>query len=342
MDHRILAPGDEAYKRAVDALGQGRLIGLPTETVYGLAANAWDAVAVHRIFVAKGRPATNPLIVHAANVARLREVFSPNWSPAMQGQWESLRDLWPGPLTVVAPRGSHVPAEVAAGRSTIAARIPDHEVALELLRRCPFPLAAPSANVSNYVSPTTAKHVADGLGDHVALILDGGPCRCGVESTIVALDDSGPRLLRPGAIAAEELADCLHVTLDSLLRTSATEARPEHEFHLAAALEAPGTSPVHYSPRTPLRLAGNWPAKPWPARIGRLVFGECPSEPASQFAAVEVLSPRSDLKEAAQALFAALRRLDAQNLHLILADDCPDTGIGRAIMDRLRRAEGRW
>ena len=206
-DPRIVSASDETIRRAAEWLQQGRLVAIPTETVYGLAANAWDAIAVEQIFAAKNRPAINPLIVHVASVERLSDAIHWPVDVGIESQLNAVVDLWPGPLTLVCPRGPKIPDVVTAGLSTVAVRIPSHPVALALLDRCPFPIAAPSANPSNYVSPTTAAHVASGFDDSVALILDGGPCQQGVESTIVSLNADGPTLLRPGAITAEQLLE---------------------------------------------------------------------------------------------------------------------------------------
>ncbi len=366
----ILPPTDESLTLAAEALAADRLVGMPTETVYGLAANAWRPSAVRGIFAAKGRPSSNPLIVHVASVERLSDAIAWPPSPVVARQLERLADFWPGPLTVVCPRSSKIPDEVTAGLPTVAVRIPGHEIARKLLQRCPFPLAAPSANRSGYISPTLAEHVCDrsGLGDAVSLVLDGGPCLHGVESTILLLGEH-PRLLRPGSITAEQLAERLGIA-ESALRLS---PEPHNSFAAAgipqgstvdpstdAALLGPGMLREHYAPTTPLvlidptaspdarlalisqgpadRPAGN----PSGNGLGRISFRELSPREAAPYRVVETLSHRGDLVEVARNLFAALRRLDAMGLAAIHCDTCQPLGLGRAIMDRLDRAAARW
>lgn len=339
----IAPPTADAIEEAVTRLTRGELVGLPTETVYGLAADATNPRAVARIFRAKGRPATNPLIVHVADVAALRHVIAWPPAPPIRRQLDALADLWPGPLTVVCPRGAAIPDAVTAGRDTVAVRIPDHPVALALLRRCPFPLAAPSANRSNYVSPTLAEHVAEDLGDAVRLILDGGPCGRGIESTIVSLASHPARLLRPGSITIETLRERLGDVEEAIVAAS----RPADGGGESAApcaeppgMEAPGMSRKHYAPRTRLILRGpnDHETVPSSGRYGRLTFRRITDDEAAAYAAVEVLSELGDLEQAARELFAALHRLDRLGLDAIIADRCPETGVGRAVMDRLKRA----
>jgi L-threonylcarbamoyladenylate synthase len=310
------------------------------------------------------------LIVHVASVERLSDAIAWPPSPVVARQLERLADFWPGPLTVVCPRSSKIPDEVTAGLPTVAVRIPGHEIARKLLQRCPFPLAAPSANRSGYISPTLAEHVCDrsGLGDAVSLVLDGGPCLHGVESTILLLGEH-PRLLRPGSITAEQLAERLGIA-ESALRLS---PEPHNSFAAAgipqgstvdpstdAALLGPGMLREHYAPTTPLvlidptaspdarlalisqgpadRPAGN----PSGNGLGRISFRELSPREAAPYRVVETLSHRGDLVEVARNLFAALRRLDAMGLAAIHCDTCQPLGLGRAIMDRLDRAAARW
>ncbi len=352
----IERPTEAALDRAATRLARGELVGMPTETVYGLAANATDPAAVAKVFAAKGRPAVNPLIVHVADVTRLAEAVAWPLDPTAQAQLDALTGFWPGPLTLVLPRARSIPDAVTAGRPTVAVRIPDHPVALGLLARCPFPIAAPSANRSNYVSPTRAEHVADGLGQDVAMILDGGPCRHGIESTIVAIGGpDGPRLLRPGAVPAEAIRDRLGGVLrienvSTVTPHIAEVSRPPDRSSLpspppasgaaedASAMEAPGMMGRHYSPRTPLRILPPQGPSGDRSRCGRLAFAPIPESEASRYALVSVLSPSGDLREVASGLFAAIRELDRRGLEAIDVDACQETGLGRAIMDRLRRA----
>lgn len=336
----IFPATEETIRQAAERLAAGELIGMPTETVYGLAANAWDRTAVAKIFAAKSRPATNPLIVHLAGSERLSDALQWPPPPVIRQQIDALADLWPGPLTIVGPRGPKIPDEVTAGKTTVAVRIPAHPVARRLLQACPFPLAAPSANRSTYISPTLAEHVCDasGLGHAVALVIDGGPCAHGVESTILLLGDH-PRLLRPGSITAEQLAERLQVAVEELQR------QPPAGDSNRDALLAPGMLREHYAPATPLvllPLAGDRDAAP-PAgpNIGRIAFQRLAPHEAARYRRVETLSDNGDLEAVARHLFAALRRLDAAGLRAIHCDTCSPQGLGQAIMDRLRRAAAR-
>jgi len=335
----IFPATDETIARAAALLASGQLIGMPTETVYGLAANAWDSSAVRKIFEAKSRPQTNPLIVHVASVERLSDAM--RWPPnaVVQRQLDAIIDLWPGPLTIVCERSDRIPDEVTASSSTVAVRIPAHDVALALLDACDFPIAAPSANRSRYVSPTQADHFygPSGVAEHVAMIIDGGPCQWGVESTIVKLGDPGPTLLRPGAISLQELADRFAIDPESMLAINT---------HQESILLAPGMMREHYCPTTKLVLldrsnSQTSDVEPTSSRVGRIAFSNVSADEADRYAAVETLSSRGDLREVAHHLFAALRRLDAEGLDAIHCDTCQQNGLGHAIMDRLKRAAAR-
>ncbi|MGB7343128.1 MAG: L-threonylcarbamoyladenylate synthase [Pirellulaceae bacterium] len=325
-------PDEGLLDRVRETLEGDGLVAIPTETVYGLAANAWSSAAVAKIFKAKGRPENNPLIVHVASVDRLSEAVAMPLSARIQKQLDALLDLWPGPLSLVLPRSIKIPDCVTAGRETVAVRIPSHPIAQAILQRCPFPIAAPSANPSKYVSPTTAQHCADGLGDIVDLIVDGGPCDVGVESTIVSLCGEQPRLLRPGYITAEEIADRLKVPVASL-QMPASEGN--------AVLLAPGMMREHYCPRTPLTRVSELNQKMLCKRVGRIAFAPLSESEAAKYAVVEVLSADVNLQEVAKGLFAAFRRLDQQGLDYIVVDECANDGVGRAIMDRVMRAAAR-
>jgi len=314
---------DDEVARAAAAIRAGKLVGMPTETVYGLAANALDAAAVLAVFAAKGRPRFDPLIVHVAD-AEQAWTFA---EPSRRARLLAAR-FWPGPLTLVLPRRAIVPDVVTAGLDTVAVRCPDHPLALALIRAAGVPLAAPSANRFGRISPTTAAHVREQLGEAVAAVLDGGPCRVGVESTVLRPDPS-PLILRPGGVTREALAEALGETV-------AVAGRSEHAANLPLA--APGMLASHYAPLIPLRLKS--PDHHWPvdARLGYLSFRGDNLPGDARF--VEVLSRRGDLGEAAAALFAALRRLDASGATAIIAEAVPDEGLGLAINDRLRRAAG--
>ena len=304
-----IAPGDTAQAAAV--LRRGGLVAFPTETVYGLGADARNADAVAAIFLAKGRPAFNPLIVHVASLQAARELgkFNP--------QAEALADaFWPGPLTLVLPKTSEsrLADLVTAGLSDVGLRVPAHPVAQALLQAFGGPIAAPSANLSGKVSPTTAQHVDEGLAGRIDGILDGGPCDVGLESTIIGFSSDGPVLLRAGGIPNGAIEACLAVQL----------AAPEQ-----GKITAPGQMHAHYAPNTALRLNASAPLE----TEGWLGFG-----PDSFPVPSRNLSPSRDLHEAATNLFAMLRELDTFGVDRVAVARIPDSGLGRAINDRLRRA----
>lgn len=304
-------------------LRAGGLVAFPTETVYGLGANAFDPEATARVFEVKARPSFDPLIVHLADAEGLSRVASTR-DPRVQ---RLAARFWPGPLTLVLSRQARVPDIVTAGLDTVGVRVPAHPTARDLVRAAGTPVAAPSANPFGYVSPTTAAHVAELLGDRVDLILDGGPCPVGVESTIVSLVSDPPGLLRPGGVPPEEIEALLG---GPLVRVTAPGERPL----------GPGQLSRHYATRTPLRILAG-PAGPVSTvgRVGLLAWQRAPSE--GGYAVVEVLAPDGRAATAAARLFAALRRLDALGLDAIVAESCEERGLGHAIMDRLRRSAAR-
>jgi L-threonylcarbamoyladenylate synthase len=310
---RVLAASDASIEEAARVLRQGGLVAFPTETVYGLGAVATNDRAVARIFEAKRRPAFNPLIVHVAD----RTAATPlaRWTETGEAL---ARAFWPGPLTLVLTREPSAPISplVTAGLATIALRAPAAPIARRLLRATLLPVAAPSANPSGKVSPTTAAHVVEGLGEVVDLVLDGGPCRVGLESTVVDVSGARPRLLRPGGVprtAIEAVVGPLEV---------AGEAAP---------VQAPGQLASHYAPRCAVRLDA-LRAAPGEAFLG---FGAVLDETAAHRAN---LSPTGDLEEAARNLFALLRELDRPDVAAIAVAPIPHEGLGEAINDRLRRA----
>ena len=315
---RVVAAADVAIAEGARLLRAGRLVAFPTETVYGLGADATSDAAVAALYRAKGRPSHNPLIVHVAVQAAAEPLAE------FDARARALAAaFWPGPLTLVLPRqrGCAVSALATAGLATVAVRVPNHAVALELLRAAGLPLAAPSANPSGSVSPTTAAHVAAGLGAGVDLILDGGPCRVGIESTVVALDGPMPRLLRPGGIAREEIERVLGMRVDA-------------GADAAAPLQSPGQMASHYAPRAPVRLN----ARTAGSQEGALTFA------AQRLDGAQLtinLSARGDLTEAAANLYAALRSLDDAGVAAIAIVPIPEEGLGVAINDRLRRAASR-
>jgi L-threonylcarbamoyladenylate synthase len=318
---RILPADDPAaVAEGARLLRDGALVAFPTETVYGLGANAFDARAVARIFEVKARPSFDPLIVHVAGASELGRVADAEDSRV--GRLAGL--FWPGPLTLVLPRRPELPEIVTAGLDTVGVRVPAHGAARELVRAAGTPVAAPSANPFGYVSPTTAAHVAELLGDTVDLVLDGGPCDVGVESTIVSLVGASPAILRPGGVSREALEEALGTPL---VAASTPIERPH----------APGQLARHYATRTPLSIlpGAAGPAPEGRGRVGLLAWREAPS--GGGYAVVEVLAPDGLPTTAAARLFAALHRLDAEGLDAIFAEPCEEHGLGHAIMDRLRR-----
>ena len=305
--------GEGDIGAAAAALRGGALVAFPTETVYGLGALAGDAGAVARLYEAKGRPRFNPLIAHVADLAAAERVAA---LPPLALRLAAA--FWPGPLTLVAPRraGADVCDLAGAGLATVAVRVPAHPLAQALLRAVGRPVAAPSANISGRVSPTTAAHVLEGLAGRIAGVLDGGACPVGVESTIVGFDGETPALLRPGGVSAEAIEDAL--------------GRPLAR-HDADAISAPGQMASHYAPGARLRLEAAAP------RAGEAWLGFGP-DPAG--ARGLNLSPSGDLREAAANLFAHLRALDALSGGggVIAVAPIPQAGLGAAITDRLRRA----
>jgi L-threonylcarbamoyladenylate synthase len=320
---RVLPAADPAaIREGAAVLRRGGLVAFPTETVYGLGADAFNPIAVARIFEVKARPSFDPLIVHLADGEDLARV-SPSGDPRVLALGAR---FWPGPLTLVLPRRPEVPDLVTSGLDTVAVRVPAHPAAHALIAAAGTPVAAPSANPFGYVSPTTAAHVAEILGSSVDLVLDGGPCAVGVESTILSLVGGTPVILRPGGVPREALEEALGLSLG-------VAGRGERPL-------APGQLEKHYATRTPLRVL---PGRAGPAvaaegRVGVLAWSKAPS---AGYAAVEVLSPDGSKETAASRLFAALRRLDAAGLDLILAEPCDEAGLGHAIMDRLHRAAAR-
>jgi L-threonylcarbamoyladenylate synthase len=308
---------DVTISEAVDRLLRGEVVAIPTETVYGLAADATNAAAVAKIFAAKGRPDFNPLICHIADLAQLDGLVV-----ADARARRLAAAFWPGPLTLVLPRRPDCPVApaVSAGLPSLALRIPAHPLARDLLARVGRPVAAPSANRSGHVSPSTAQHVRDSLGPDIA-VLDGGPCSVGLESTVVGLTAQQATLLRPGGIAAENIEAVLGEKL-----APPTDAK----------LQSPGMLLKHYAPRLPVRLnAATPPENPKRGREGLLSFGS----PPSGYATVFPLSERANLAEAAARLYAGLHALDhVAGLTGIAVMPIPQHGLGLAINDRLVRA----
>ncbi len=321
MITRLLS-GPAAIREAVSLLAAGQIVALPTETVYGLAGDALNADAVARIFEAKERPFFDPLIVHLPSLDWLDRLTTAADDSLVRTLIER---FWPGPLTLVLPRREIVPDLVTAGLPTVAVRMSAHPVFRSVLSEFGKPVAAPSANRFGRISPTAAAHVLEELDGRIPLILDGGPCLLGLESTVVAPREGDLHILRAGPITPGDLAPFCPL----LLQPSAFSLQPS----------SPGQLPSHYAPSTPLELLGHAAeADTWQGsgRAGLLSWSR--TVLPSQFVAMEVLTPRNDPREAAARLFAAMRRLDALGLDVIIAEPPPPSGLGAAILDRLRKA----
>lgn len=309
---------------AADLLKQGELVAIPTETVYGLAANAFNEEAVLNIYKTKNRPHFNPLIIHSNSVERFAD-----WGiylPALALKLAA--DFSPGPITFVVPSSNKVPDMVTAGHDSVAIRVPNHPLTLELLAMLDFPLAAPSANPSTFVSPTSAAHVKQQLGDRIKCILDGGACQVGIESTIVSFLENTPRILRYGGLAKEQIEASLGIKVHVPQVSGDT-----------SKIIAPGMMERHYAPNKKLIICDDIEKELLTHQgliLGSISFskkyGSIDSK--NQF----ILSPNGRLDEAARHLFSALRSLNDLDVDIILAEKFPDEGLGIAINDRLRRA----
>jgi len=303
----ILLPGNDTISKAISVLNEGRLVGVPTETVYGLAGDATNDGAVARIYEVKNRPDFNPLIIHGPSVESLEAYAHFNDKARLLAQ-----TFWPGPLTMVLPRKeSNLSLLLSAGLDTVAVRIPNHPVMLDLLKEFGKPLAAPSANPSGAISPTSARHVEDGLGDKIDLILDGGDCTVGVESSILDMTTDQPTLLRAGGIALEDIK----VVIGNVAH------------HTSSDIKAPGMMTSHYAPRLPVRL-NVVKCEPGEAYLG---FGNCGDCTLN-------LSESGDVREAAANLFRMMRLLDTPHHTAIAIAPIPECGLGLAINDRISRA----
>jgi L-threonylcarbamoyladenylate synthase len=340
MDTEVIATNDAplfatAVARAAELLRAGQLVALPTETVYGLAANAWDADAVRRIFEVKGRPPQNPVIVHVASLELTRRCVS-DWPPLAA---RLAAAFWPGPLTLVLPRSSEIPDIVTAGGRTVGVRWPGHPFIQAVIRACGFPLAAPSANRSNQISPTNAEHVRKDLGGRIPLIINGGQSQVGIESTVLDLACSPPRLLRPGMIHAESLLAAMG---EGVLQTSA----PNWSDGTETLLRSPGLLPKHYSPKAKLVLLQWRDASDLAAQISTYpiqrdnihVIAHHVIPLRQNFGRVSVIP--HDAEAFARAIYAELHQCDEAGAELIVVETPPSGGEWSAITDRLTRAAG--
>jgi len=318
---------EAAVRRAAELLRRGNVVVVPTETVYGLAANALDAAAVQGIFEAKGRPAHNPIIVHVASLEMARRCVN-GWTDAAA---RLAAAFWPGPLTLVLPRAAEIPDVVTAGGSTVGVRWPSHPFMQALIQECSFPLAAPSANPSNQLSPTNPEHVLRQLGDRVPLIVDGGQSQVGIESTVIDLTTTPPRVLRPGMIHVESLV--------AVLGTEVAEGAAT-----GGALRSPGQLAKHYAPRARLLVFPWREEEELRARLARetsatgscwvIAYSQVPS--GSDWAGVSVIP--HDAEAFARALYSELHRCDEAGVGTIVVQSPPDGPEWRGILDRLQRA----
>lgn len=306
-------------EQAIEVLKAGEVIGLPTETVYGLAGNAYNSESITKIFTVKNRPTFDPLIVHTSSIERVREFVK-----EIPEQAQLLaKHFMPGPLTLLLPKKEIISDLVTSGLETVAVRVPSHPLALDLLQKLDFPLAAPSANPFGYISPTSAQHVDNQLGDKIKYILDGGECKVGIESSIIGFFDGEIVVLRKGGLAIEEI--------------EAVVGKVRIEEHSSSNPKAPGMLKSHYAPRTRLLITGNLLlVEEDTSKIGYLGFEKfSPNIPLENQL---LLSPSGDLSEAAKKLFANMRLLDARGFDKIYTELLPEKGLGRAINDRIKRA----
>lgn len=315
-----MAESGKDIEKAKSILKQDGLVAIPTETVYGLAANAFSEEAVVKIFEVKNRPSFDPLIVHVDSIEQAEDMVENVPEKAK----ELAARFWPGPLTILLKKKAVVPDMVTSGLSTVAIRIPDHPLTLDLLHALGFPLAAPSANPFGYVSPTSVKHVNDQLGDKIPYILDGGDCDVGIESTIIGFIDKEPEIFRLGGIPVEDIETIV--------------GKVNVKLHSSSRPETPGLLESHYAPLKKVKLKDNaiLEGTADPGEIGLIRFKEI--DPAVPEKNQIILSRNGDLIEAAKNLFSALRKMDEMDVKYVVAESLPEIGLGRAINDRLRRA----
>lgn len=319
----IIKSNTENIELAVKKLKGGEIVAFPTETVYGLGADGMNEIAVSKIFEAKQRPSFNPLILHVSSLEMLSKVAS-----FTSDKIKLLTDkFWPGPLTLVLKKKDIVPYIVTSGLETVAVRMPNNKVALDLINNFGKPIAAPSANSFSQLSPTEAEHVEKQLGDKVDIILDGGKCNVGVESTIIEVTETSQLLLRPGGIAREEIEELIEPLSDP----EKTEQTPN----------SPGQLKIHYAPIIPIQFYDEENLKKYSnLKIGGIFFSE--AKQSDKFVTTRVLSKKKELHEAASNLFSHLHDLETQDLDLILVEEIEQKGLGIAIMDRLTKAVNKY
>lgn len=324
--HTELCQADDAsIRRAAALLCAGELVAFPTETVYGLGADALNGEAAARIFAAKGRPADNPLIAHIAGESGLAGLIALEPCACARAL---MRAFWPGPMTLIFPKSPRVPREVTAGLDTVAVRMPSHPVARALIRAAQTPIAAPSANRSGRPSPTTAAHVLEDMEGRIPLILDGGPCEVGLESTVVDVTGARPRILRPGGVTLE--------MLEGVVGDVDVDEGVLHQLQAGSQARSPGMKYKHYAPKGEVTIVTGPRAAQEIARLYDAADGRAAILAFSQadYGARRVYR----LKNAPGELFAALRQLDEDGMETIYAEDVPTTGVGLAVMNRLMRA----
>lgn len=324
--HTELCQADDAsIRRAAALLRAGELVAFPTETVYGLGADALNAEASARIFAAKGRPADNPLIAHIAGESGLAGLIAGEPCACARAL---MRAFWPGPMTLIFPKSPRVPREVTAGLDTVAVRMPSHPVARALISAAQTPIAAPSANRSGRPSPTTAAHVLEDMEGRIPLILDGGPCEVGLESTVVDVTGARPRILRPGGVTLE--------MLEGVVGDVDVDEGVLHQLQAGSQARSPGMKYKHYAPKGEVTIVTGPRAAQEIARLYDAADGRAAILAFSQadYGARRVYR----LKNAPGELFAALRQLDEDGMETIYAEDVPTTGVGLAVMNRLMRA----
>lgn len=335
MQTKLLRPSEDpaAIEEAGALLRAGEVVGIPTETVYGLAADALNPQAVKRIFEAKGRPQDNPLIVHIADLSMVSDIAT-EFPPEAQMLADA---FWPGPLTIILPKQERIPMVTSGGLNTVGIRFPVHPIAQAIIRAAGVPLAAPSANTSGRPSTTTAQHVMEDLHGKIAAVVDGGPCSVGVESTVVSLCGERPRLLRPGGISLEQLQSVLgEVDVDRALKEKIDDSEK---------VSAPGMKYRHYAPKAPVTVvtgegekSADYIARHAPKGAGVICFSEYRALFPGRV--IHDLGPEGDKSEQARRVFDALREFDATSVPEIYAQCPDDAGLGLAIGNRLKKAAG--